>query len=151
MLQKFPLCLELIHYEGKSEQAYVYKLHLKETPITAKQAEQRLLTGLMVYPENPNALFSIAMCYYNTKEFDKCISYTNQALKLINNSEQILELRANAYVQMQKFQLAAQDYERLTQLNPPKGTNWYNLGVCYFNLNKSNALSLIQKGKELGI
>lgn len=54
-----------------------------------------------------------------------------------------------------RFQEAAQSYERSLSIYDGEGTTWYNLGVCYMNLNQAQQAQpafqkAIDRGKQVG-
>jgi tetratricopeptide (TPR) repeat protein len=77
----------------------------------------------------------IATCYTKTNNPDLAVYYWELAAKE-NNTEAILQL-ARTHFKLEKYSLAAQDYDRLAQ---PKYSlsDLYNLGVCYEKLENIN-------------
>ncbi|MBN1990594.1 MAG: hypothetical protein JW783_14415 [Bacteroidales bacterium] len=150
LLQKYPLSIEYLRTEGNSEPAYLFRLHINNDPSSTKEAEQRLLSGLMIYPDNPNALYSIGQLYFSQKQYDKSLKYLLQGLKVVSSSPELLELAGANYALLENHQQAAACFQTLTKLYPANGNYWYNLGVCYANMRKPEAQRLMQKGVELG-
>jgi tetratricopeptide (TPR) repeat protein len=93
------------------------------------------------YKDKPSAdlAWKIATSYTKTNNPEMAVYYWELAAKE-NNTEAILQL-ARTHFKLEKYSLAAQDYDRLPQPKYPL-SDLYNLGVCYEkleNVNRSQA------------
>lgn len=85
-----------------------------------------------------NALFNIAIAYYNLKKYDKALEYYKLVLEKDKNDGDIYNGIGNSYDELSQFDLAISNYKLAIKLNPKKSEYYYNIGNSYFDLKNFN-------------
>lgn len=150
LLNKNPYALELIKYEGKSEHAFMYKIHLEPEKLTRDAAIKRLEGGLLVYPENLNSQYNLAMLYAQNEQYQKALDRVNFILQKQKDNVQLFNFRANLYFALKKYKEAIKDYELVLNKQAQNAEVLYNIGLCYYNLKSPNYRPYFLKAKSLG-
>ena len=104
----------------------------------------------MVAPENVNALYALSVQYARNNEPEKALQQVNKALNKQKENIQLLNLRASIHFAMKNYKAAGVDYEFIVKKNPKKADSWYNLGLCYYNLQNPRYKQYLLKARSLG-
>lgn len=136
VLREIPDYLELIHHEGGLEPAYLFRIYRDSTRGTNTQYRARMEAGLLVDPQNFEALHKLALLSLEERQPDEAIEYATRGIQLFEHEGEIppyplLEVRGIALFSRGETWAAIQQFERSVELYPNEARAWYNLGVAY--------------------
>ena len=151
LLTKYPYALELVKYEGKVEHAFLFKIHLEPEKLSQDMIIKRMESGLLVFPENINGQYNLAVQYAQKGDLSKALERVNFILQSQKGNLQLYAFRGNLHFALKKYKEAIKDYEIVLNKQPQNGEMWYNLGLCYYNLKSPNYRTYLVKAKQLGI
>jgi tetratricopeptide (TPR) repeat protein len=103
-------------------------LHLAECSIEKndfKQAELHIKNAIAIEPENLFYKVNLAFIKLHLKEYEECIKLCNSILNIDPRNMNAMEYRANSYMELKNYKLAAIDYETVC-INSPDDLLLYN-------------------------
>jgi protein O-GlcNAc transferase len=108
-----------------------------------QKALDYLLTHVELYPEdvpvNPGAYLNIAYCYLAMKDFTNALMYLDIAIEKNPEYTQVYELKANIFMQMEKYDSAVVYYGKSKEINPDNCEPDRWIGICYLKSNPVKA------------
>ena len=155
VLHEQPDFLELVHYEGSSEPAFLFRLNRQERSGAVDVQRQRLRSGLYVYPNNPEAYYRLASLSLEERRPDEAHEYLLEAIKIFEEEKQplspaIRELLGKIRFAKGEFAAAIAEFETLVNDYPDDARLVYNLGVCYQKAGDKRAAACFARAKEGG-
>ncbi len=102
-----------------------------------------------IAPDSSKTLKMISYCYLKQDSLDKSIDFLQKALALEEDYKARAQL-ADLYFKKKDYKNAAQQYEKLIEMDPKIPDNYYNICLVYNNLKEyDKALKSIDKFIEL--
>jgi len=99
------------------------------------QAIPYLERALAAFPNHPEILYSIGVCYFNLRQFGNSIPYTEKSLQhQAKPSIDLWGMLAKCYEEMGENYGAIKVYERALSMYPQSVEIHYNLGVLYHRI-----------------
>jgi len=96
--------------------------------------------------------YGLGLAYLNMQRYDDCIQALNQGEGFAPDKEKysFYHLRGSASFRLQKYSEAANDLTSAIRLNPSEWTDYSQLGISYFNINRlDEAIQALQKAESL--
>lgn len=117
-----------------------------------EKALDYLLTHIEMYPEgvpvNPGAYLNIAYSYLALKDLENVLHYLNIAIEENPDYTQVYELKANIFMQMEKYDSAVVYYGKSKEINPDNCEPDRWIGICYLKSNPVKASQSITAFKN---
>lgn len=85
-------------------------------------------------PTRPDVYYYLGLCDAKASNYDAAIANLGKAIGLNGEYAAAFFERGNAYVCQETFQEAANDFDRVTQLDPGNTQAWNNRGMAYHKL-----------------
>ncbi|MEI8103715.1 MAG: tetratricopeptide repeat protein [Candidatus Moraniibacteriota bacterium] len=96
---------------------------------------------------DPNALFKLAVSYYNQKEYDKSIEYYKKVLELDSSNSLAYNGLANVYRDQNNKDKAVENYKKSIEINPTFALAYSNLAIMLMDLGENKeAGDIIEDG-----
>ena len=119
-----------------------------------KEAEEKLISLIDLYPKNENLFVSLADLYKSTKQYKKAIPYysivlNNQDLDE-NHRWQLLYMRGICYERINNWKSAEEDLLKSLEINPesPKVLNYLAYSWIEKNVFLNESLKMLKKAYE---
>ena len=74
-------------------------------------------------PNDPSFYLNRALCYFNMKNFESCITECNQSIKLNSNYIKAIKKKAAALVQLLKFDEALATLKQANSIEKTQATS----------------------------
>jgi tetratricopeptide (TPR) repeat protein len=117
-----------------------------------EKALDYLLTHIELYPEdvpvNPGAYLNIAYSYLALKDFNNVLNYLNTAIEKNPEYTQVYELKANIFMQMEKYDSSIVYYGKSKEINPDNCEPDRWIGICYLKSDPVRASQCITAFKR---
>lgn len=154
VLREKPDYLELVHVEGSSEPALLFKICRDTLTYDSPKLRERLETGLALYADNPEAYYRLARLSLYQRHPDEAREYILKAMRIFEEEKiptpyPVREALAMVYFAKGNFRAAIEDFESLTTDFPQVPSLWYNLGICYAKVGDKRAEKCFQTAREL--
>ncbi len=94
----------------------------------------------------------LGMAYFNMQRYDDAVQALNQGESFASEEEKynLYHIRGSAYFRQQKYNEAANDITAAIRLKQSDWTDFSELGICYFNLNRiDEAMQALQKADSM--
>jgi predicted Zn-dependent protease len=95
------------------------------------EALDHLHQSLRENPDSIEVMFAMGNVYLTSGQYEESLSTLEKALTLAPRDKEILYLYALSLQHLERYNMAAKIYERLTFLPPVKDRVYYNLGLVY--------------------
>ncbi|RPI23916.1 MAG: tetratricopeptide repeat protein, partial [Acidobacteria bacterium] len=102
-----------------------------------EQALYYLEKGAAAFPNRPDVLYSIGVCYFNLRQYNTAIPYFQRVVQA-QPSIELWGMLAKAYEETGENYSAIQIYDRALSQYPQSAEIHYNLGVLYHRIGDSD-------------
>jgi len=148
---KNPGCLKLVKEFGNDEKAYIYEIHLDQ-PRNMEQYFMNIENALVVNPKSANLYIEKANYVRSKKGIDEAIKVYDRGISIAPDEPYLYFNRALLIFEKGAYNEALVDFKKTTDLKNGFNQAWYNMAICYFNMNDfKNAKAALEKAKSTGM
>ena len=154
VLRYKPDLLELVHAEGRDEPTYLFRLHREPPDPSSPAYRARLEAGLMVDPENAEALHKLGMFSIDEGDPNAAYTYAERAIRLYQREKveppyPLMELLGIALYGKGDVKSAVNVFRKVAEEHPEQPNAWRNLGLAYQKLGLPQGKEYLAKAERM--
>lgn len=127
-----------IYLDSLDAHAYYFKGISYMSKNKFQECINNLNKALLIEPNYTNALGDLSLCYYNLKDYQKSLMFSNKALSVDNKNSTLYLNRAQNYIALNQNKYAINALDSAIFLNPLNTKAMNTLGWVYLNMNDND-------------